>query len=245
MDRPRRLSRFGNATRLAERYRSGRVLLAGDAAHIHFPAAGQGLNTGLRDAMNLGWKLAAEIRGWAPPGLLDTYHEERHPVGAAVTENTEVQTLLAELTPVPSYRRPATALLGIEEVNRLLAGRVSALGVGYPATAPGADPLVGARMPDIPLSIAGSAASRVYELLHEGRFVLLNLAQEQGFDAGEGRSDRVTAVTSRATGHPGLDGVAEVLVRTDGHIAWATRTVLAAARRAERYEALAAWAGKP
>ncbi|WP_030159019.1 monooxygenase [Streptomyces sp. NRRL S-244] len=253
--RPRWLSRFGNATRLAERYRSGRVLLAGDAAHIHFPAAGQGLNTGLQDAMNLGWKLAAEIHGWAPSGLLDTYHGERHPVGVAVTENTEVQTLLAELTLVPSYQRPAAALrrlldelLGIEEVNRRLAGLVSALGIGYPATGPGADPLVGTRMPDIPLGIAGSPASRVYELLHEGRFVLLNLAQERGFDTGEGWADRVTSVTSVTSDgarHARLDGVAEVLVRPDGHIAWATRTACSAARRTERYEALTAWAGRP
>ncbi|MFI6001376.1 monooxygenase [Streptomyces sp. NPDC051366] len=258
IDRPRWLSRFGNATRLAERYRSDRVLLAGDAAHIHFPAAGQGLNTGLQDAMNLGWKLAAEIRGWAPPGLLDTYHDERYPVGLAVTENTEVQTLLAELTLVPSYQRPAAALrklledlLGIKEVNRRLAGLVSALGVGYPAADPGADPLVGARMPDIALSIAGSTASRAYELLHEGRFVLLNLAEEQDFDVDGGAggdggwADRVTAVTTTGhRGHPGLDGVAEVLVRPDGHIAWATRTTDAAVRRTERYHALAAWAGK-
>jgi 2-polyprenyl-6-methoxyphenol hydroxylase-like FAD-dependent oxidoreductase len=110
---PRWLSRFGNATRLAAAYRSGRILLAGDAAHIHFPAAGQGLNTGLQDAMNLGWKLAATVNGWAPPGLLDTYDAERRPIGQAVTENTQVQTLLAELTLVPQYtgarRRPAQA----------------------------------------------------------------------------------------------------------------------------------------
>ncbi|MFE5768832.1 monooxygenase [Streptomyces sp. NPDC056485] len=270
--RPRWLSRFGNATRLAERYRSGRLLLAGDAAHIHFPAAGQGLNTGLQDAMNLGWKLAAEVNGWAPAGLLDTYHAERHPVGLAVTGNTEVQTLLAELPLVPAYQGPAAALrglldelLGIEEVNRRLAGLVSGLGIGYPATGPGADPLVGARMPDVPLGIPGSAATRVYELLHEGRFVLLNLAREQGFGTDGGWAGRVTAATpagaGRVTalasagtgqyrpltpagaGHARLDGVAEVLVRPDGHIAWATRTAGAAARRAERYEALAAWAG--
>jgi 2-polyprenyl-6-methoxyphenol hydroxylase-like FAD-dependent oxidoreductase len=132
---PRWLSRFGNATRLADRYRAGRLLLAGDAAHIHFPAAGQGLNTGLQDAANLGWKLAAEIEGWAPPGLLDSYEAERRPVGRKVTENTEIQTLLMELTLVPRYRRPATALralldelLGQDEVNRMLAARVSALG---------------------------------------------------------------------------------------------------------------------
>ncbi|MFF3859764.1 hypothetical protein [Streptomyces sp. NPDC002209] len=138
------------------------------------------------------------------------------------------------------------------EVNRRLAALVSALGVGYPAPGPGADPLVGARMPDIALSIAGSTASRVYELLHEGRFVLLNLAQEQDFAvAGKaggdgGRSDRVSAVTTTGRpGHAALDGVAEVLVRPDGHIAWATRTADAAARRTQRHHALSAWAGKP
>ncbi|MFD6186208.1 monooxygenase [Streptomyces goshikiensis] len=257
---PRWLSRFGNATRLAARYRSGRVLLAGDAAHIHFPAAGQGLNTGLQDAMNLGWKLAAEIHGWAPKGLLDSYHEERHPVGRGVTENTEVQTLLMELTRVPRYARPGAALrrlvdglLGMPEVNRRLAGLVSALGTAYPAPAgSGADPLLGGRMPDIAVSVAGSAASRVYELLHDGRFLLLDLSGDPGA-APDARAwgDRVTAVaTAPATasggaGHPGLDGVAEVLVRPDGHVAWASRTTDAAARRAERSLALTAWAGEP
>ncbi len=103
---PRWLSRFGNATRLADRYRAGRLLVAGDAAHIHFPAAGQGLNTGLQDAMNLGWKLAAAVQGWARPGLLDSYDAERRPVGRRVTENTEVQTLLMELTLVPGTSVP-------------------------------------------------------------------------------------------------------------------------------------------
>ncbi|MFE2922237.1 monooxygenase [Streptomyces goshikiensis] len=253
---PRWLSRFGNATRLAERYRSGRVLLAGDAAHIHFPAAGQGLNTGLQDAMNLGWKLAAEIHGWAPEGLLDSYHGERHPVGRAVTENTEVQTLLLELTLVPRYARPAAALrslvdglLGMPEVNRHLAGLVSALDTAYPAPAgTGADPLVGGRMPDIALGVAGSAASRVYELLHDGRFVLLDLSGDTGAaDGARAWADRVTAVaaTPEGAGHPVLDGVVEVLVRPDGHVAWASRTTDAAARRAERSSALTAWAGEP
>ncbi len=249
------LSRFGNATRLAARYRSGRVLLAGDAAHIHFPAAGQGLNTGLQDAMNLGWKLAAEIHGWAPPGLLDSYHAERHPVGQAVTENTEVQTLLAELALLPSYQRPAAALrkliaglLGIEEVNRRLAGLVSALDTGYPPTDARAHPLAGRRMPDIALTAAGSAAARVYELLPHGRFVLLDLAgddeMKRAVDTGWG--PRVAAFT--VTGHDSrsdLDGVREILVRPDGHVAWATRTTDVPARRAERARALAAWAGLP
>ncbi|MGA5559888.1 FAD-dependent monooxygenase [Streptomyces platensis] len=252
---PRWLSRFGNATRLAARYRAGRVLLAGDAAHIHFPAAGQGLNTGLQDAMNLGWKLAAEINGWAPPGLLDSYHAERHPVGQAVTENTEVQTLLMELTLLPPYQRPAAALrtlltelLGIEEVNRRLAGRISALDTAYPPTAADADPLVGRRMPDIALTAAGSAAVRAHELLPPGRFVLLDLAGDEQLrqTVTPGRSPRVTALTVTHHAHrPDLDGVREILIRPDGHIAWATRTPALPARRTERHGALNDWAGVP
>ncbi|MFE6287001.1 monooxygenase [Streptomyces sp. NPDC057877] len=252
---PRWLSRFGNATRLADSYRSGRVLLAGDAAHIHFPAAGQGLNTGLQDAMNLGWKLAAVANGWAPPGLLDSYDGERRPVGRSVTGNTEVQTLLVELTLVARYERPAAALrelldelLGMAEVNRLLAGRVSALGTCYPPTAPGADPLVGRRMPDVGLVAADAEAKRVYELLAPGRFVLLSLAGDpalrKAVDAGWG--SRVTAVTvGTHDEHPDLDGVTEVLVRPDGHVAWATRATDGGTRGDERARALTAWAGTP
>ncbi|MFJ8795145.1 monooxygenase [Streptomyces sp. NPDC102462] len=251
---PRWLSRFGNATRLAESYRCGRILLAGDAAHIHFPAAGQGLNTGLQDAMNLGWKLAAAVNGWAPPGLLDSYDEERNPVGRAVTENTEVQTLLAELTLVPQYQRPAAALrelfdelLHMEEVNRKLAARVSALGTAYPPASPGADPLVGARMPDLGLTTAASQPVRVYELLYQGRFVHLDLAAdpEPGADV-TGWGSRVIAVTvTKRDDHADLEGVTEILVRPDGHIAWATRTVGITARRDERRAALTAWGGTP
>lgn len=253
--RPRWLSRFGNATRLAARYRAGRVLLAGDAAHIHFPAAGQGLNTGLQDAMNLGWKLAAEIHGWAPPGLLDSYHAERHPVGRAVTENTEVQTLLMELTLLPPYQRPAAALrtlltelLGIEEVNRRLAGRISALDTVYPPTATDADPLAGRRMPDIALTAAGSAAVRAHELLPPGRFVLLDLAGDEQLrrTVTPGWGPRVTALTVTRHDHRAdLDGVREILLRPDGHIAWATRTPALSDRRAERHRALTDWAGTP
>ncbi|BCL29556.1 monooxygenase [Streptomyces aurantiacus] len=255
---PRWLSRFGNATRLAESYRAGRVLLAGDAAHIHFPAAGQGLNTGLQDAMNLGWKLAAVVNGWAPPGLLDSYDAERRPVGRSVTENTEVQTLLAELPLVPQYQRPAAALrklldhlLGMAEVNRWLADQVSALGTRYPPADSGADPLVGRRMPDVGLTAAGSEATRVYELLAQGRFVLLTPAGDpalrQAVEAGWG--SRVTTVTvdkyDEQDEHTDLDGVTEVLVRPDGHVAWATRTTDGGARSDERVQALTAWAGTP
>ncbi|MGV2922075.1 monooxygenase [Streptomyces alfalfae] len=252
---PRWLSRFGNATRLAESYRAGRLLLAGDAAHIHFPAAGQGLNTGLQDAMNLGWKLAAEVHGWAPAGLLDSYDAERRPVGRAVTENTEVQTLLAELVLTETYRRPAAALrslldglLRMEEVNRRLAAQVSALGTVYPATAPGADLLVGARMPDIALSEADSTAGRVYDLLHEGRFAHLDLTGEADaastVHARWGRRVTAPALTGYDT-HADLEGVREILVRPDGHVAWATRHPDPRTRDEERRAALTAWAGDP
>lgn len=240
---PRWLSRFGNATRLAARYRAGRILLAGDAAHIHFPAAGQGLNTGLQDAANLGWKLAAAVHGWAPDGLLDTYHDERHPVGVAVTANTEVQTLLLELTLVEQYKRPAAALraliddlLGIDVVNRRIAGAVSALDTRYGTSA---EPLIGARMPDIALTPHAS----VYELLRRGSFVLITLT---GAGPSEGEvarwAGRVVLGTTSAGAHPALDGITEILVRPDGHVAWLSRDHHPAS---ERTNALTAWAGKP
>ncbi|MEU7605846.1 monooxygenase [Streptomyces sp. NPDC041003] len=255
---PRWMSRFGNATRLAARYRSGRVLLAGDAAHVHFPAGGQGLNTGLQDAVNLGWKLAAAVQGWAPPGLLDTYDAERRPVGRAVTENTEIQTLLAELPLVEPYAGPARALrrlldelLTMRDVNRHLAGRVSALHTAYPApagpdTGPDTDALTGRRMPDIALTADGSPATRVYELLHDGRFVLLDLMPSDAEPAivPAAWAERVHAVVVTPQGdHPELSGVTEVLIRPDGHIAWAGRSTDPQQRRSGRIRALAAWAG--
>ncbi|MFI9202865.1 FAD-dependent monooxygenase [Streptomyces sp. NPDC053048] len=247
--KPRWLSRFGNATRLAETYRRGRVLLAGDAAHVHFPVGAQGLNTGLQDAANLGWKLAATVRGWAPPGLLDTYHAERHPVGHAVTAATRAQTLLVELPLTEQYGRPARllcelldTLLGMSEVNRYLAGRISALDTTYPAYPPSlsdADPLTGRRMPDIDLPTA-SGPARMYELLHDARFVLLHFGDRPGPD----EPSRTRAVTvHRHAARPDLDGVSAVLVRPDGHIAWATRTTDPRALQAEQAEALLAWTG--
>ncbi|MFE6131038.1 monooxygenase [Streptomyces sp. NPDC056437] len=252
---PRWLSRFGNATRLAASYRSGRILLAGDAAHIHFPAAGQGLNTGLQDAMNLGWKLAATVNGWAPPGLLDTYDAERRPVGRAVTENTEVQTLLAELPLLPQYRLPAAALrrlldelLSLKDVNRLLAGRISALSTSYPPATADTDPLVGQRMPDIGLAVVGSEAMRLYELLPRGCFVLLDLTGDAHPPQAlaPGWRSRVTAhAVTKYDERADFHGVTEMLVRPDGHIAWCTRATDAEIRGAERTAALAAWAGAP
>ncbi|MGH3741764.1 MAG: FAD-dependent monooxygenase, partial [Micromonosporaceae bacterium] len=129
---PRWLSRFSDATRLAERYRVGRVLLAGDAAHVHPPLGGQGLNLGVQDAFNLGWKLAAEIAGWAPQGLLDSYHTERHPVAADVLDNTRAQAELLSLDPGPrAVRRLLAQLMDFEEVNRYLIEKITGIGIRY------------------------------------------------------------------------------------------------------------------
>ncbi|RSN54412.1 monooxygenase [Amycolatopsis sp. WAC 04182] len=242
---PKWLSRFGNATRLAENYRAGRVFLAGDAAHVHFPAAGQGLNTGLQDAMNLGWKLAAELNGWAPPALLDTYHSERSPVGRLVTDNTQAQTLLLELTLVPDYRGPVTALremldslLEIPQVNARLAGQVSALTTSYPS--PGGDPLVGTRMPDLPL--VSPPGSRISELLHTGEFCYVDFTGDGTAQVSTGWKDRIAVATGdRGTWNQGID---EVLVRPDGHIAWVRRETDPPDATIRR-TGITAWAGTP
>ncbi|XXV18009.1 monooxygenase [Sorangium sp. So ce1182] len=245
MRSPRWLSRFGNATRLAERYRRGRVLLAGDAAHIHFPAGGQGLNVGLQDAMNLGWKLAAEVNGWAPPGLLDSYHDERRPVGEALGRNTEVQTKLGDFSEAGmALRDMMSELLAIEPVNRRLSELISALDVAY-STGKAAEthPWVGRRAPDRAL-VTDRGAARLYELLHTARFVLLDLAGAADLrEAGAAWSDRVDVV--RATAAPGSDLAAldTVLVRPDGHVAWATDAARRATRLADLRSALESWCG--
>src|SRR5439155_12250349 len=147
---PRWLSRFGDATRLAERYRVGRVLLAGDAAHIHPPTGGQGLNLGVQDAFNLGWKLAAQIRGWAPETLLDTYQAERHRVAEDVLDNTRAQMELLSTEPGPqAVRRLLAELMDFDEVNRHLIEKITAIGIRYDF---GAGPdLLGCRVRDIDL----------------------------------------------------------------------------------------------
>ena len=142
------MSRFGDATRLAERYRVGRVLLAGDAAHIHPPTGGQGLNLGLQDAVNLGWKLAAQVGAWAPETLLDTYNAERHPVAEAVLDNTRAQMELLSPGPGPqAVRRLLAELMDFDEVNRHLIGKITAIDIRYDF-GEGPD-LLGRRMPDI------------------------------------------------------------------------------------------------
>jgi 2-polyprenyl-6-methoxyphenol hydroxylase-like FAD-dependent oxidoreductase len=205
---PRWLSRFGDATRQAERYRAGRVLLAGDAAHIHPPTGGQGLNLGVQDAFNLGWKLAAAVNGWAPEGLLDTYHAERHPVGARVLENTRAQiTLLGTDPGATALRELFTRLMDFEEVNRYVTGLITAVGVRYDF-GEGHD-LLGRRMRDVRLK-----RGRLYGLMHDGRGLLLDQTGRLSVEGWADRVDHVVDVSEE------LD-VPAVLLRPDGHVAWA------------------------
>ncbi|WP_192775176.1 rifampin monooxygenase [Nonomuraea africana] len=204
---PRWLSRFGDATRQAERYRTGRVLLAGDAAHIHPPTGGQGLNLGIQDAFNLGWKLAAEVNGWAPEGLLDSYHTERHPVAADVLDNTRAQMELLSLEPGPrSVRRLVSELMDFEEVNRYLIEKITAIGVRYDFGE--GHELLGRRMRDVELK-----RGRLYALMHGGRGLLLD---QTGRLSVAGWADRVDHVVD---GSEELD-VPAALLRPDGHVAW-------------------------
>jgi 2-polyprenyl-6-methoxyphenol hydroxylase-like FAD-dependent oxidoreductase len=204
---PRWLSRFGDATRLAERYRVGRVLLAGDAAHIHPPVGGQGLNLGLQDAFNLGWKLAAEVGDWAPDGLLDSYHTERHPVAADVLSNTRAQMLLLSTEPGPqAVRRLVAELMDFEEVNRYLTEKITALGVRYELGE--GHELVGRRLRDVELK-----RGRLYGLMHGGRGLLLD---QTGRLSVAGWADRVDHVVDTSEQ---LE-VPAVLLRPDGHVAW-------------------------
>lgn len=204
---PRWLSRFGDATRLAERYRTGRVLLAGDAAHIHPPMGGQGLNLGIQDAFNLGWKLAAAVDGWAPEGLLDSYHTERHPVAASVLDNTRAQVELTSLEPGPqAVRRLMSELMDFEEVNRYLIEKISAIGIRYDFGQ--GHELLGRRMRDMELK-----GGRLYELMRGGRGLLLD---RTGRLSVAGWADRVDHV---ADGSEELD-VPAALLRPDGHVAW-------------------------
>ncbi|KAF0963564.1 rifampin monooxygenase [Rhodococcus sp. T7] len=205
---PRWLSRFGDATRQAERYRVGRAFLAGDAAHVHPPLGGQGLNLGIQDAFNLGWKLAAEINGWAPVDLLDSYHSERHPVGADVLNNTRAQSELMSTEPGPrAVRRLVTELMDFEVVNRYLMEKITAIGVRYDFG--DGHELLGKRLRDI-----GLGRGRLYEQMHRGRGLLLDRTGRLSVD---GWADRVDSVVDAGA----EVGVPAVLLRPDGHVAWA------------------------
>jgi 2-polyprenyl-6-methoxyphenol hydroxylase-like FAD-dependent oxidoreductase len=221
MHDPRWLSRFHSDERQVPRYRVGRVLLAGDAAHIHSPAGGQGMNAGLLDAANLGWKLAATIQGRARPGLLDTYQAERHRAGRTVLRMSSLLLRVGMMRPwlLPVARAAIGTATRLRPVARRGAGMVSGIAIRYPAPR-GAHRLVGRRAPDV--ALAGST-SRLYEALRAGRFVLV--AAPHLLPAADDCSDRVRLVS------PALQAQPALLVRPDGYVAWAAADPDAAAIR--------------
>ncbi|MDB5675878.1 MAG: hypothetical protein JWM65_2860 [Sphingomonas bacterium] len=218
------ISRFTDMTRQAVSYRNGRVLLAGDAAHVHYPAGGQGLNTGVQDAVNLGWKLAQVVAGVSPDGLLDSYHAERHPVGARVLRNTMAQVALLGRVDerTTALRETVAGLLAMDEPRKRIAAEMTALDVHYDLG--GEHPLLGRRMPDLDL-VSANASLRFFTLLHRGQPVLLNLGAPDSFDITPW-ADRVQLIDARYDGAwelPVIGAVSApeaVLIRPDGHVAW-------------------------
>ena len=220
---PTSISWFTDMTRQAAAYREGRVLLAGDAAHVHAPDGGQGLNTGVQDAVNLGWKLAQVINRTSPESLLDTYHAERHPVGARVLRNTMALVALRRQDERTNALRDTIGeLVGMDEPRRRLAAEMSGLGIRYDLGE--GHPLLGRRMPDLDLLTADGPA-RVFTLLRDARPVLLNLGEPGGFDIAPW-ADRVQLIDAEYVGTwelPALGAVtapAAVLIRPDGYVAW-------------------------
>jgi len=217
------ISRFTDMSRQAAAYRTGRVLLAGDAAHVHSPVGGQGLNTGVQDAVNLGWKLAQVVRGTSPEGLLDSYHVERHPVAARVLRTTMAQVALQRTDDrTEALREIVVEFLGMEEPRKRIAAEMSGLGIHYDLGE--GHPLLGRRMPDLDL-ITTDGPLRLFTLLHGARPVLLNLGEPDGLDIAAW-GDRVPLVHARYEGAwelPALGSVAAptaVLIRPDGYVAW-------------------------
>ncbi|MFC7310816.1 FAD-dependent monooxygenase [Streptomyces monticola] len=237
------VSAFGDAARQVTEYRRGRVLLAGDAAHIHLPAGGQGMNTSIQDAVNLGWKLAAVAAGRAPEALLDTYHSERHPVGERLLMNTQAQGLLFLSGPeVQPLRDVLTELIKYPDVSRHFAAMVSGLEIRYDMGG-GSHPLLGRRLPQVGLTGHPLVDSST-KALHQARGLLLDLADN---DRLRRRAvlwqDRVDIVTAAPDGLPAdspLHGTTAVLVRPDGHVAWAAPGV-----HSDLPMALERWFGPP
>ncbi|MGB3329406.1 MAG: FAD-dependent monooxygenase [Thermomicrobiales bacterium] len=220
---PRWISRFSDMARQAETYRAGRILLAGDAAHIHYPTGGQGLNLGVQDAVNLGWKLAQVVDGRAAEALLDTYHAERHPVGARVIRNTLAQVALLRTDPqTEALRESVGTMLAMEEPRRVFAGMMSGLDIHYDLGE--GHPLLGRRMPDIDL-VTDAGPTRVYSLLHAARPILIRFARGEPIDLGAW-SGLVASVEATSDGPWALpvigpvDAPSAVLIRPDGYVAW-------------------------
>jgi 2-polyprenyl-6-methoxyphenol hydroxylase-like FAD-dependent oxidoreductase len=218
------ISRFTDMTRQAASYRDRRVLLAGDAAHVHSPMGGQGLNIGVQDAVNLGWKLAQVVHGTSPESLLDSYHAERHPVGARVLKGTMAQTALSRRDArIDAVGEILSELLRMDEPRKRLAGMMSGLDVHYDLG--GGHPLVGRRMPDLDV-VTADGPRRVFTLLHDARPVLLNFAEPGVFDVTPW-ADRVRLLEARYAGTwelpviGAITGPTAVLIRPDGHVAWA------------------------
>jgi hypothetical protein len=218
------ISRFTDMTRQAASYRQGRVLLAGDAAHVHYPSGGQGLNTGVQDAVNLGWKLAQVVKQTSPESLLDTYHAERHPVGARVLHNTMAQVALLRR---PDDRTKALSdmvseLLGMDEPRKRIAAMISGLDIKYDLGE--GHPLLGRRMPDLDL-VTSQGPQRTFTLLHHARPVLLNFSEPADLDITQW-ADRVQLVNAKYFGAWELPVIgtvtppAAVLIRPDGYVAW-------------------------
>jgi 3-(3-hydroxy-phenyl)propionate hydroxylase len=237
------ISRFTDMTRQAAQYRSGRVLLAGDAAHVHSPIGGQGLSTGVQDAVNLGWKLAQVIKGTSPDSLLDTYHAERHPVAARVLKNTMAQVALhREDDRTLAVRDIVGDLLKMDEPRKHIAGMMSGLDIRYDLGLGHA--LLGRRVPDLEV-LTTSGPRRVFSFLHNAEPLLLNLAAPSDIDITLW-SDRVQYVEAKYTGKWELPVLGEVaapaalLVRPDGYVAWVGDNALQGLT-----EALTIWFGMP
>ena len=240
---PTWITRFTDMTRQAAAYRKGRVLLAGDAAHVHSPVGGQGLNTGVQDAVNLGWKLAQVVHGTSPESLLDTYHAERHPVAARVLRTTMAQVALMRVDErIEALRDTVSDLLSMEEPRKRIAAMMSGLDIHYDLGA--GHPLLGRRMPDLDL-VTANGPLRVFTLLHDARPVFLNLGEPGGFDITPW-TDRVRSLDARYEGGwelPAIGAVAApmaVLIRPDGYVAW-----VGEGTQSGLGDALTTWFGPP
>jgi 3-(3-hydroxy-phenyl)propionate hydroxylase len=220
---PTWISRFTDMTRQAASYREGRVLLAGDAAHVHYPVGGQGLQVGVQDAVNLGWKLAQVVKGTSPASLLETYQAERHPVAARVLKTTMAQTALTRSDArLDALRDTIAELVGMDEPRTHVAAMLAGLDIHYDLGE--GHPLLGRRMPDLDL-VTADGSRRVYTLLHAARPVVLNLGAPGGFDIARW-ADRVQLVDARYSGIWELPVLGEVTaptavaIRPDGYVAW-------------------------